>query len=101
MSLLCNFLGDHGVKPKKVLKKAGLEGADWEDPDSVHLLYKASTKFLPRTLRSNSDADSDADASGDLSPLETVFFSFLPASYVEGLSLTASLRYQDSRLEIS
>jgi hypothetical protein len=29
------------------------------------------------------------------------FFSLDPASYVEGLSLTTSLRYQDSRLEIS
>jgi hypothetical protein len=29
-------------------------------PDSVPAIYKASTKFLPRTLRSYSDADSDA-----------------------------------------
>jgi hypothetical protein len=68
-AFLCNFLGDYSVKPEKVLKKAGLDCANWEDPDSVHAVYKASTKFLPRTLRSDSDADSDAVASGDLSPL--------------------------------
>jgi hypothetical protein len=54
-------LDDHGVKPEKVLKKAGLADTDWDNPDSVHALYAASTKFWPRTLRSDSDADSDAD----------------------------------------
>jgi hypothetical protein len=49
-------------KPEKVLKKAGLAGADWDNPDSVHALYAASTKFWPRTLRSDSDADSNAYA---------------------------------------
>jgi hypothetical protein len=39
-AFFCHFLGDHGVTPEKVLKKAGLEGADWEDPDSVPALYK-------------------------------------------------------------
>jgi hypothetical protein len=58
-----------------------------------------STKYWPRTLRSDSNDDSDADvyAAGAAS----VLFMFPPASYVEGTSLTTSLRYQDSRLEIS
>ena len=60
-AFFCHFLCDHGVKPDKVLKKAGLEGADWGAPDSVPALYQASTKLLPRTLRSASDADSDAN----------------------------------------
>jgi hypothetical protein len=68
-AFLCHFLGDHR-EPEKVLKKAGLEGADWEAPDSVHALSTASTKFLPRTLHSDRDADSDAVDSGDLSSLE-------------------------------
>jgi hypothetical protein len=46
-AFFCHFLGDHGDNPEKVLKKAGLEGDDWEDPDSVPALYKASTQFLP------------------------------------------------------
>jgi hypothetical protein len=120
-AFFCPFLGDHGVKPEKVLKKDGLEGADWADPDSVPALYKASTKFLPRTLRSDSDADSDADdyatgaASDSLMIASEFLFAFVGsvqglffflymfplASYVEGTSLTTSLRYQDSRLEIS
>ena len=37
-AFFCHFLGDHGVKPAKVLKEAGLEGADWEDPASVNAL---------------------------------------------------------------
>jgi len=39
---LCNFLDDHGVKPVKVLKKAGLRTetqADWHSGDAVHALY--------------------------------------------------------------
>ena len=50
-AFLCNFLDDHGVKPEKVLKMAVLAGADWDNPDSVHALYAAFTKYWPRTLR--------------------------------------------------
>jgi hypothetical protein len=59
---LCTYLDNHGVKPEKVLKKAGLAGADWDDPASVNALYVASTKFWPRTVRSDSDANADSDA---------------------------------------
>jgi hypothetical protein len=61
-AFFCHFLGDHGVKPAKVLKKAGLEGSNWEDPDSVPAIYKASIKFWPRTVRSDSDADASSAA---------------------------------------
>ena len=50
------------LKAEKVLERAGLAGADWDDPASVNALFVASTKFWPRTARSDSDADADADA---------------------------------------
>jgi hypothetical protein len=59
---LCTYLDNHGVKPEKVLKKDGLAGADWDDPASVNTLYVASTKFWPRTVGSDSDADAYSDA---------------------------------------
>jgi hypothetical protein len=60
--LFCDPLDQHGVKPEKVFKRDGLAGTDWNDPASVNaLIYVASTKFWPRTVRSDSDADSDAD----------------------------------------
>jgi hypothetical protein len=60
--LFCDPLDQHGVKPKKVFKRAGLAGADWNDPASVNALFVASTKVWPRTVHSDSDADADADA---------------------------------------
>ena len=60
--LFCNTLDQHGVEPKKVFKRAGLAGADWNDPASVNALFEASTKVWPRTVHSDSDADADSDA---------------------------------------
>jgi hypothetical protein len=63
---LCNFLEDHGVKPAKVLKKAGLRNeapADWHSGDAVRALYTASLPFMPQSLYSDSEAASDDDAS--------------------------------------
>jgi hypothetical protein len=65
---LCNFLDDHGVKPVKVLKKAGLRHetqADWHSGDAVHALYMASQRFMPQTLHTYSEASSDDDASDE------------------------------------
>ena len=59
---LCTYLDNHGVQPVNVLKKAGLTGSDWDDPASVNTLNMASTKFWPRTVRSDSDANADSDA---------------------------------------
>jgi hypothetical protein len=55
-----------------------LEGSNWEDPDSVPALYKATTKFWPRTVRSDSDADAssaadDSAAGADASDQVTEF----------------------------
>ena len=44
------------LKAEKVLERAGLAGADWDDPASVNTLYVASTKFWPHTVRSDRDA---------------------------------------------
>ncbi len=63
---LCNFLDDHGVKPAKVLKKAGLRNeapADWHSGDAVRALYTASLPFMTQSLYSDSEAASDDDAS--------------------------------------
>jgi hypothetical protein len=65
---LCNFLDDHGVKPVKVLKKAGLRHetqADWHIGDAVHVLYMASQRFMPQTLHTDSETASDDDASDE------------------------------------
>ena len=64
----CNFLDDHGVKPVKVLKTAGLRHetqADWHSCDAVHALYMASHHFMPQTLHTDSMAVSDVDASDE------------------------------------
>jgi hypothetical protein len=107
-AFFCHFLGDHGVKPAKVLKKAGLEGSNWEDPDSVPAIYKATTKFWPRTVRSDCDADAssaadDSDAGADASDQVTEFllplwgayrvcsFSFVSSGFIRGGPVTHKL----------
>jgi hypothetical protein len=67
-ALLCNFLDDHGVKPVKVLKKAGLRHdtqTDWHSGDAVHALYMASQRFMPQTLHTDSEGASADDASDE------------------------------------
>jgi hypothetical protein len=62
----CHLKYDHGVKPAKVLKKAGLRNeapADWHSGDAVRALYTASLPFMPQSLCSDSEAASDDDAS--------------------------------------
>ena len=59
-------IDDHGVKPVKVLKKAGLRPettADWHRSDAVHALYKGSLPLMPQSLYSDSEATSDDNAS--------------------------------------
>jgi hypothetical protein len=68
-AFLCNFLADHGVKPVKVLKKAGLRHetqADWHSCDAVHVLYMASHRVMPQTLHIDSEAASAFDEQPDL-----------------------------------
>ncbi len=44
------------IQPEKVLKQDDLAGDDWDDPAFVNALFVVSTKFWPRTVRSDSDA---------------------------------------------
>jgi len=63
---LCNFLDDRGIKPAKVLKKAGVlheTSADWHSGDAVNALYKAALPLMPQALYSDSEAASDSAAS--------------------------------------
>jgi hypothetical protein len=63
---LCNFLDDRGIKPAKVLKKAGVihdTPTDWHRGDAVHALYMAALPLMPQALYSDSEAASASDAS--------------------------------------
>jgi hypothetical protein len=63
-ALPCNFLDDHGVKPVKVLKKAGLRHetqGDWHSGDAVHVLHMASHRFMTQTFHTDSTAASSSD----------------------------------------
>jgi hypothetical protein len=106
-AFLCNFLDDHGVKPVKVLKKAGLRHetqADWHLSDAVHALYMASQRFMPQTLHTDSEAASDDDDASDEQPAlvdsdsdasSACVFSFSLVGSVQGLfsCFSLSLRF--------
>lgn len=67
-AFLCNLLDEHGVKPVKVLKQAGLRHdtpAAWQTGAAVHALYMASQKFMPQTLHTDSEGASDNDDSDE------------------------------------
>jgi hypothetical protein len=71
-AFLCKLLDDHGVKPVKVLKNAGLRHetqADWHSGDAVHTLYMASQRLMPQTLHTDSETASDDAASDEQPPL--------------------------------
>jgi hypothetical protein len=120
----CDLLDAHGVKPQKVLNKAGLAGDDWDEPASVKALSSAAqntsparslvtvtlmlmqmpmmmTMPLPLPLTLMIVTEFSFAFVGSAQGLSFSLFMFPPDSYVEGTSLTTSLRYQDSRLEIS
>ena len=74
-AFLCNFLAKRGVKPKRVLKTAGLPHVtpdDWRDADAVQALYKAAEPFMPEMVASDTDSaatdnsyDSQAPSASD------------------------------------
>jgi hypothetical protein len=112
--MLCNTLEENGVRPEKVLRKAGLAGAEWNAPAAVTALLSAAhtyfTDSVPATVtrtktmtRRHRHSASDYDSKLSLLFMGcvqvfffSVFFLFmLPlVSYVEGTSLYTSLRYQ-------
>ena len=90
-AFLCNTLEKHGDQPGKVLRRAGLAGAEWNEPASV----TTPSSWPPRNT---SPYRSPVTPTMTMTPTMTLL---PPMNYVEGLSLTTSLRYQDSCLENS
>jgi hypothetical protein len=60
-AFLCNTLEKHGDQPGKVLRRAGLAGAEWNEPASVTALFMAAQKHFPRSVPSDTDDDDDTD----------------------------------------
>jgi hypothetical protein len=60
-AFLCNTLGKHGEQPGKVLHRAGLAGAEWNEPDSVTVLFMAAQKHFPGSVPSDTDDDDDTN----------------------------------------
>jgi hypothetical protein len=58
---LCNTLEQHGEQPGKVLRRAGLAGAEWNEPASVTVLLMAAQKHFPGSVPSDTDDDEDTD----------------------------------------
>jgi hypothetical protein len=59
--LFCNTLDQHGDKPEKVLRRACLAGADWNEPAAVTALFMAAQKHFPSSVPSDTDDDDDTD----------------------------------------
>jgi hypothetical protein len=60
-AFLCHTLEEHGDKPDKVLRRAGLAGAEWSEPASVTALFMAAQKHFPKSVPSDTDDDDDTD----------------------------------------
>jgi hypothetical protein len=60
-AFLCNTLEKHGEQPGKVLRRAGLAGAEWNEPASVTVLFMATQKHFPSSAPSDTDDDDDTD----------------------------------------
>ena len=56
-AFLCNFLEDHGITTKQVLRAAGLPTVDLHDVFALQTLYKADSPYMPATVVSNTDSD--------------------------------------------
>ena len=77
-AFLCNFLVDLCIKPKRVLRAAGLPHAtteDLRDAFAVQALYEAAESYMPETVVSDTDSaatgvscDSQASSDSDTSP---------------------------------
>jgi len=61
MVLFCDTLDRHGDTPEKVLHRAGLAGADWNEPPAVAALFMATQNHFPSSVPSNTDDDDDTD----------------------------------------
>jgi hypothetical protein len=60
-AFLCNTLEKHDEQPGKVLRRACLAGAEWNEPASVTVLFMADQKHFPCSVHSDTDNDDDTD----------------------------------------
>ena len=51
VAFLCDTLTDHRIRPINVLKKAGLDLEEWDDPAVVNALFPAAKPFLRHLAR--------------------------------------------------
>jgi hypothetical protein len=58
-AFLCTTLEQHGEQPGKVLRRASLAGAEWNEPASVTALFMAAQKHFPSSVPSDTDDDDD------------------------------------------
>jgi hypothetical protein len=60
-AFLCKTLEKHGEQPGKVLRRACLAGAEWNEPASVTALFMAAQKLFPDSAPSDTDDEDDTD----------------------------------------
>jgi hypothetical protein len=65
VAMLCNTLEDNGVRPEKVLRKAGLAGAEWNAPATVTTLFAAAHPYFTYSVPCDSDTDQDDESASD------------------------------------
>ena len=61
----CKTLEANGVRPEKVLRKAGRAGAEWNAPAAVTALFVAAHHYFTESVPSDSDTDQDDDSASD------------------------------------
>ena len=80
VAMLCNTLEENGVRPEKVLRKAGLAGAAWSlffvsartnkrhhlhAPAAVTALFAAAHPYFTDSVPCDSDTDQDDESASD------------------------------------
>ena len=108
-AFLCNFIEGRCIKPKQVLKAAGLPTADLHDAFALQTLSEAASPYMPAMVVSDTDSDAQSqdydsefffyicllwEAYRDSFHDFYISLRFLEVPHVEGSSLTTSLRYQ-------
>jgi hypothetical protein len=72
--MLCNTLEENGVQPEKVLRKAGLAGAEWNAPATVTALFAATHPYFTESVPCDSDTDQDDDSASDYNSSLSLLF---------------------------
>ena len=60
-AFLCHFLDGRSIKPKKVLRAAGLPTADLRHAFALQALYEADSPHMPATVVSDTDSDAQSE----------------------------------------